>query len=125
MTITTRPESPRQGAALVDPRPASPSEVWDLGRSAKAGCRPGSVRTLAPSDRTLLRPEIGGGAAPGEVASKFEQPEKREHRDNLALGLMMSAALIIGSIFGGAFAESDGASAGAAAQATAAVDYAR
>lgn len=125
MTMTIRPEYPRQGAAVAKLYPTAPSEVWDLDRGAAGARRAGAIRTLAPSDRTALRSSLGVSAGQGSVASKFEQPAKREHRDNLVLGLMMSAALIVGSVFGGAFAESDGPSADAAAPGPAAVDYPR
>lgn len=134
MTIMTRTNVDFLVQENYGLRPAAPSQVWDL-EPAGAGATGTGVRTLAPEHRTLVRP--GVAAIHGEPAAgrAFEPGRgdgrrgqgRREKRDNLALGAMMAAALLVGSIFGGAFspAGTDAASQPAPSVQGAAVHYAR
>lgn len=110
MTIVTRPNDALQLRRGGELHPAAPSQVWDVEPAAGRGPALG-VRTLSAPSRTAVRvrcgspgPASGGGAAfePGREGGGG-RPGRREQRDNLALGAMMAAALLVGSVFGGAF----------------------
>lgn len=87
---------------MIHPYGGAPaSEVWDVNRGGSRAGGQVAVRTLAPSNRTAERTE----AVVEDRGSSWEDGFEpgRERRDNLALGGLMAAALIAGSLFGGAF----------------------
>lgn len=92
---------------MIHPNGSAPaSEVWDVPRAAARSTKSASVRTLEPSYRTLERDDVAASACAAEQAAGFEPG--RERRDNLALGGLMAAALIVGSLFGGVFGADHG-----------------
>lgn len=133
MTIMIRSNDPVQLRNHSQPVHAAPSQVWDVepapGERAGAG-----VRTLSALPRTSVRglcdsPGVVVAAGPAFESGDTEARSGRgwrEQRDNLALGAMMAAALLVGSTFGGAFSAAGVGSAPqpASAQGTA-VHYAR
>lgn len=84
---------------------ASASEVWDVNRGGSDGRKAAGVRTLAPANRTAERTSATACGRDDVGHERFEPG--RERRDNLALGGLMAAALIAGSLFGGAFGTGD------------------
>ncbi|MEH0146284.1 hypothetical protein V6D40_01225 [Corynebacterium sp. Q4381] len=84
---------------------APASEVWDVNRGSSRTGERAVVRTLAPANRTAERTAAPAGGRALPQHDGFEPG--RERRDNLALGGLMAAALIAGSLFGGAFGAGD------------------
>lgn len=133
MTIMIRSNDPVQLRNYGQLLPATPSQVWDV--EPATGERAGvSVRTLPTLPRTSVRGRCASSGTAVTAGTAFESgPAEarsgqgwREQRDNLALGAMMAAALLVGSTFGGAFSAAGAGSAPqpASAQGTA-VHYAR
>lgn len=92
---------------MIDPQGGAPaSDVWDVPRAVARPAKSASVRTLEPAYRTLERDGVATSARAYEPAAGFEPG--RERRDNLALGGLMAAALIVGSLFGGVFGADHG-----------------
>lgn len=120
MSIAINPVQNRYKAERGGVNVVPPAEVWDV--DASTGCRAGSprVRTLGSRNRMHERtPGIGAGAV-GNRGEVFES--RHETRDTVILGVSMTAALLIGSAFGGVFSGGVGAAAapgGEVAQATA------
>lgn len=104
------------GASVVPP-----AEVWDVeyGASRRVGT-PG-VRTLSSLHRIYERTPRAGSVAEGSRGEVFES--RHETRDTVILGVSMTAALLIGSAFGGVFSggESSAAAPGGEVARTAAV----
>lgn len=87
---------------MIHPHGGAPaSEVWDVPRAIPGAAESPGIRTLAPAYRTLKRDDTAADHLDAVDADGFEPG--RERRDNLALGGLMAAALIVGSLFGGAF----------------------
>ena len=80
-------------------RTSAPSEVWDLSPATRNACRAASVRQL----RAAAVPAMAASSDDGVRRNVFE-PD-RERRDRVLLGFMMAGALLIGSLFGGAFGQ--------------------
>ena len=91
----------RLGAVSVVP----PAEIWDLDSVPKRRSGGAGVRTISASHRTSARSvsnRVSGGST---EADTFET--RHETRDTLLLGVCMTAALLIGSAFGGVFSAQD------------------
>ena len=91
----------RPSAASVVP----PAEIWDLDSVPKRRTGGAGVRTISASHRTSARSvsnRVSGGST---EANTFEI--RHETRDTLLLGACMTAALLIGSAFGGVFSAQD------------------
>lgn len=122
MTIVTRPINSNN---TIDNgvRSLSPSaEVWDVASHSNSFVERNYARPLARSYRTPARSAGERCAAANNSAQRFEPA--RERRDNLLLGIMMTAALAVGSIFGGVFNSEDPAPADLAPSAQIAADAA-
>lgn len=91
---------------MVHPLGGAPaSEVWDVNGGGTCGRKAATVRTLAHANRTAERTDTPVCKPDAGEHERFEPG--RERRDNLALGGLMAAALIAGSLFGGAFGTGD------------------
>lgn len=111
MEPSSRSDRSARAAAFV---PSSAAEVWDVVTAPARAEQGDHVRTLQPRNRTyepartsLAVPAEGGdeGVELGRERSA-ERDGGSEGKDNLVLGLLMSAALLLGSTLGGAFSES-------------------
>ena len=91
----------RQGAAAVVP----PAEVWDVDSASKRRTGGVGVRTISATHRTSARPSFDTVSGGSSDANTFET--RHETRDTLLLGVCMTAALLIGSAFGGVFSAQD------------------
>lgn len=90
------------------------AEIWDIDRKRSAARGTTSVRPLAGSTRTS---HLSPGSMESEYipsGKQFEtgragraRGEAREGRDNLLLGGLLTAALLIGSAVGGVFGPAD------------------
>lgn len=100
--VQNRYQAGRGGVSVVPP-----AEVWDVDSGASRRVGTPGVRTLSSLNRMHERtPKAGSGA----VAGRGEAFESRhETRDTVILGVSMTAALLIGSAFGGVFSGGDGA----------------
>lgn len=101
MSIAINPVQDRYQAGRSGVSVVPPAEVWDVdsGVSRRVGT-PG-VRTLNSVNRIHERTLRAGS---GAVAGRGESFESRhETRDTVILGVSMTAALLIGSAFGGVF----------------------
>lgn len=87
----------RQGVSAVVP----PTEVWDVERGGSRVSSNYSVRTLTVQDRKDERSVVGSDIDLLRDENLFES--RRETRDTVLLGVCMTAALLIGSAFGGVF----------------------
>lgn len=87
----------RPGAASVVP----PAEIWDLDSGPERRTGGVGVRTISASHRTGARSTVNGVLDGSADANMFET--RHETRDTLLLGACMTAALLIGSAFGGVF----------------------
>lgn len=91
---------------MIHPNGGAPaSEVWDVPRVGSHTGGGATVRTLSSSYRTAGRSVMDADVRASQRSDGFEPG--RERRDNLALGGLMAAALIAGSLFGGAFGAGD------------------
>lgn len=105
MTIVTRPVNCNN---TIDNGVRSlnrTAEVWDVASHSDPLMERNCARPLSRSYRTSGRSIEKGLSDPNTSAHRFEAA--REHRDNLLLGVMMTAALAVGSIFGGVFNSED------------------
>lgn len=84
------------------PSVVPPAEVWDVESTQPRRGGGGSVRTISATHRKYDRSDREEAIAGSGDVSAFET--RRERRDTLLLGAGMTAALLIGSAFGGAFA---------------------
>ena len=91
----------RPGATSVVP----PAEIWDLESAPKRRTGGVGVRTISASHRTSARASMNGVSGGSDDANTFET--RHETRDTLLLGVCMTAALLIGSAFGGVFSAQD------------------
>lgn len=91
----------RPGAASVVP----PAEIWDLESASKRRTGGAGVRTISASHRTSARSSANRVSGGSTEANAFET--RHETRDTLLLGACMTAALLIGSAFGGVFSAQD------------------
>ena len=87
----------RTGAASVVP----PAEVWDVDFAPKSRTGGAGVRAISGSHRTDARSSAKGSLDGFSNVNAFET--RHETRDTLLLGVCMTAALLIGSAFGGVF----------------------
>ena len=87
----------RPGAGSVVP----PAEVWDVESAPQRRTGGAGVRAISASHRTDARSSNGEIMAGSAGANVFET--RHETRDTLLLGVCMTAALLIGSAFGGVF----------------------
>lgn len=109
MSIAINPVQNRYQAGHSDVSVVPPAEVWDVDSGASRRVGTPSVRTLNSLNRIHERtPRAGSGA----VAGRREAFESRhETRDTVILGVSMTAALLIGSAFGGVFSGEESAAA--------------
>lgn len=91
----------RSGAASVVP----PAEVWDVDSVSKRRSGGAGVRAISTSHRTDARPIRGEVLDGPSDVNPFET--RHETRDTVLLGVCMTAALLIGSAFGGVFSAQD------------------
>ena len=91
----------RPGAASVVP----PAEVWDVDSMSQRRTGGAGVRTISAKYRTSARSSSGTVSGGSSDANAFET--RHETRDTLLLGVCMTAALLIGSAFGGVFSAQD------------------
>ena len=91
----------RPGAAAVVP----PAEVWDVDSAPKRRTGGAGVRTISTTHRTSARSSSDTVSVGSSDANTFET--RHETRDTLLLGVCMTAALLIGSAFGGVFSAQD------------------
>ena len=91
----------RTGAAAVVP----PAEVWDVDSASQRRTSGAGVRTISGSHRTSARSASTAVSGGSPDANTFET--RHETRDTLVLGVCMTAALLIGSAFGGVFSAQD------------------
>lgn len=111
MELSSRSGRSARAAALV---PSSAAEVWDVAAAPGRAKQGDHVRTLQPRNRTyeLARTSLAAPAEGGDEGVELgrersaERNGSSEGKDNLVLGLLMSAALLLGSALGGAFSES-------------------
>lgn len=87
----------RTGAASVVP----PAEVWDVDFAPKSRTGGAGVRAISGSHRMDARSSAKGSLDGFSNVNAFET--RHETRDTLLLGVCMTAALLIGSAFGGVF----------------------
>ena len=89
------------------PRASVASEVWDLSPAEDRRVSAGTVRQLRAgnSPTRSVRDTSADGFEP-----------RREHSESLFVGMVMATALLIGSLFGGAFGGGDEPTAGEIAQ---------
>lgn len=88
---------------LVNPEAAA--EVWDLDRVSPRGRSPRRVRTLSAFDRKDERLNAVPICGRGREDDVFET--HRERKEGVVLAGILSAALLIGSAFGGVFSGSE------------------
>lgn len=86
---------------MIRPRTAAPSEIWDVAPRSHTAASARGVRQLTAQNRTQGLRFDDASVNPQPPSPKFE-PD-RERRDNVLLGAMMAAALIVGSALGGVF----------------------
>ena len=91
----------RPSAAAVVP----PAEVWDVDSAPKRRTGGAGVRTISATHRTNARSGSTAVSGGSSDANTFET--RHETRDTLLLGVCMTAALLIGSAFGGVFSAQD------------------
>lgn len=109
MSIAINPVQDRHDAERGCVSVVPPAEVWDV--DAGTGSRVGSprVRTLSSLNRIHDRTRRPNSGAVGDRGEVFES--RHEMRDTVILGVSMTAALLIGSAFGGVFSGGAGAAA--------------
>ena len=81
----------------------SRADEWDIETRGVRRCGDEHVRTLSDS---IMAGDVGRGDPaqwPDRVGDRFES--HREKRESVLVGLGLSAALVIGSIVGGAFSD--------------------
>ena len=94
--VQNRYQAGRSGVSVVPP-----AEVWDVDSGASRRVGTPGVRTLSSMNRIHERTPRAGSRT---VAGRGEAFESRhETRDTVILGVSMTAALLIGSAFGGVF----------------------
>lgn len=81
------------------------AEVWDLDRVSSRGLSSRRVRTLDALDRKDERLSAVSICGSGQEDDVFES--HRERKEGVVLAGILSAALLIGSAFGGVFSGSE------------------
>lgn len=94
--VQNRYQAGHSGVSVVPP-----AEVWDVDSGASRRVGTPSVRTLNSLNRMHERTPRSGSGAEGSKGEVFES--RHETRDTVILGVSMTAALLIGSAFGGVF----------------------
>lgn len=109
MSIAINPVQDRYKAVYGGVSVVPPAEVWDVNSGAQRRVGTPSVRTLTSLNRMHGRPPRTDRGAVGGRGEAFES--RHETRDTVILGVSMTAALLIGSAFGGVFSGGEGSAA--------------
>ena len=120
MTIVTRPVNSNNTIDSGVCTLGRTAEVWDVANYDSSLAGRHCARPLVRSYRTPGRNPGEHLVASDTSAQRFELAQER--RDNLLVGIMMTAALAVGSIFGGVFNAEEPTSVGPAQSARIAAD---
>lgn len=101
MTIQIRPLDSTNVTANAKHSTTLSAEVWDIDEQSPLKVRERCARPLVRAYRTSARPLAPVATQSNSSAHRGEAA--RERRDNLLLGLIMTAALAVGSFVGGVF----------------------
>lgn len=109
MTTVIRPQASTTAGGWADRATSTSAEVWDIADSmpfaaSTRNCH--AVRPLARETRTFERAGVAKETGLRSARGEFEPG--RENRDNFILGSVLTAALLIGSAFGGVFTNQEG-----------------
>lgn len=105
MSVVINPVSAAKKPTRVQAPVVPPAEVWDLESPARRPACARAVRTIDVGDRTSERSVKRSRRNADAAGSSFEM--RRENRESVLLGAVLTAALIIGSAVGGAFSSGD------------------
>lgn len=105
MTIAINPAQRRNPALNRAASVVPPAEVWDVDPQPLRHEESASLRAIHPLDRKAECPSGAQSSSTETVREAFEPGH--ELRDTVVLGVCMTAALLIGSAFGGVFSDGE------------------
>ncbi|UIZ91389.1 hypothetical protein JZY91_06345 [Corynebacterium sp. CNCTC7651] len=110
MTIAIRPVTRTTVGNGAAGTTSTAAEVWDIPAAQHCTGAGVAVRQLGATTRTHERGAGRGQVSSAPRGSAFESA--RERRDNIMLGALFTAALLVGSAFGGVFSSAEAPIAG-------------